>query len=67
METYNLYNHKNIIDFGAGTNFLGKIIATANKKITVTGVDILKYNDSSKIKNLFYKKQIKSFDIPNKK
>ena len=67
METYNLYNHKNIIDFGAGTNSLGKIIATANKKITVTGVDIMKYNDSSKIKNLFYKKQIKSFDIPNKK
>ena len=57
METYNLYNHKNIIDFGAGTKFR-KIIATANKKIIVTG-DILKYNDKLKIKNLFYKNKLK--------
>lgn len=61
----NLKKFKRIVDFGCGTNDLGRIIAEDKKK-TVIGVDIINYSNNFKKKNLKYIKIKDPCDVPVK-
>jgi len=59
----NLNKFKKVIDFGCGTNELGKNLARdKNKK--VIGMDVIDYKENFNNKNLSYVKMKSPFDIP---
>jgi len=61
----NLKKFKKVVDFGCGTNDLGRIIAKDEKKIVI-GMDVINYSNNFKQKNLKYIKMKNPYDIPVK-